>query len=160
MLIIIFTIDLKNNHMKNTRYTLIIIFGLLIQGCAINQKSMIGQKQLKIENQKVTKPYVNYVYAYEKNGELLIRGTVRLKNKVRYRDPHVDLSIYSSSGNLIDSICTNYYPRHTYRKGYIKGRFHAVFNDVPPKGSVLKVSHHKTRVGNSHHQVNSTLTER
>lgn len=122
-------------------YTLIIF----ISGCQSLSKStrnfnveVIRNEPMKVRFSQITT---------EISGKGLHVGGIISKNTIQSTDGHIDIAIYSASGQLLKPATTDYVSSLNFRKLQQRGgnRFSTDIQFVPPAGSTIKIAYHENR---------------
>lgn len=129
--------------MKKWRIMKVIIFFgafIVLSGCVTTQ-NMIGTKYTKevIPNSAI---YVTQVWALANDNEFTVSGKLMFKGFIGANIPDfVEISLIDKRGEVIEKQKVAYFPRTiSYRRKHRKARFKALFTQVPPSGSTIRVS--------------------
>ncbi|MDX9788570.1 MAG: hypothetical protein RBT11_17465 [Desulfobacterales bacterium] len=119
-----------------------VMIGLLLCiGCAASQNLLRSEKYRKeiIPNNRAS---FSRVWAVEENGQLKVSGKLRPKGRMRLDIPdYVELALVDKSGAVIAAQKVTYYPRVlTGRKHRREAKFSALFSEMPPVGTTIRVS--------------------
>lgn len=120
---------------------------VVISACtAANRTDLVKSGIVTIEQQKTGKAYIAWSSAYEKEGDLVITGVLRRRDRVgRAIKTHVDVTIVSPDGTVLDEVRSadiRVSRRITGRSYKSFERFKVRIPGVPAKGSLVRLVSH------------------
>ncbi|PKN29019.1 MAG: hypothetical protein CVU64_10330 [Deltaproteobacteria bacterium HGW-Deltaproteobacteria-21] len=121
--------------------------GLIPAGCTYNSVQLAGGKNFTIERVESSPIYVSWVYAEEKNKEMIVSGFLRSHFTHTQGTGHVDVAVIAPGGELLGQTSVHYDPKTipTRFRGK-ESHFEARFPFLPPDGSRIRVKLHYSPV--------------
>lgn len=121
--------------------TIIIVFTLLLNGCATTQ-NLLTTKYYSKETVPNHQTYFKQIWAVEDDGKFRVSGKLRLKKTSRFHIPnYIEVALLDQKGVEIETQKVLYYPRVlTGRRKKREARFSAYFSKTPPSGSIIQLS--------------------
>ncbi|RJR51752.1 MAG: hypothetical protein C4576_03095 [Desulfobacteraceae bacterium] len=116
--------------------------GLVLGGCTYNRVQLAGGKTFSIERVESNPIYISWVYAEEKNEEMIIKGLLRTNSSNTHGTGHIDVAVFGPGGELLGQTSTDYAQKE-FRKYRREARFETRFPLVPPDGSKIRVALHR-----------------
>ena len=136
---------MKRRISEITVAALLIVIASSVPGCGTNRADLVDSGVVTIERQAAGKVYVAWSRAHECEDGLLITGVLRRSDRVGTPiKAHVDVTILSPDGHVIDTACSNevYVPRGRTGQGRSMQRFRVQLPDIPPRGSSVRMVSH------------------
>ena len=120
---------------------------MVLSGCATRSANLVKAGKVKLELVPSSGNYVSRVEVEQDGDELVITGTVKRRNFSGIGGGHVDVSLISPEGEILEQVSTYYTPRIISRKpGSSRHRgshFEVRLPTVPPAGSRICVGYHR-----------------
>jgi hypothetical protein len=121
---------------------------MVLSGCATRSANLVKAGKVKLELVPSSGNYVSRVEVKQDGDELVITGTVKRRNFSGIGGGHVDVSLISPEGEILEQVSTYYTPRIISRKrGSSRHRgshFEVRLPTVPSAGSKICVGYHRS----------------
>lgn len=113
--------------------------------CASNCVNLLKDGTLKLETISSRGYYISKVHANQVNDELEITGKVKRRSYSGTGGGHVDITIISPDGEVLEKLSTFYVPRMipSRRMHTRESRFEVRLPTIPPTGSKVRVAYHR-----------------
>ncbi len=115
---------------------------LVVTGCATN-KSISNVNDFTINENSTNEFKITATETYADDGAFIVSGKIKRKNVQRSYPGHVDVTVRSADGDVIDHVGTKLDLPFLGRSNRKNSSFSAQFSEVPPKGSNVSVNFHK-----------------
>ena len=114
-----------------------------VSGCAGNRVDLVGRNVLTIEKHSSGKVYIPWCDAYKDNDGFIVHGVLRRSDSVGVAvKTHVHVTVLSPEGTVLDEAESSdiYVPRRAIGKYKSLNRFKIHFDEIPPQGSLVRVT--------------------
>lgn len=124
---------------RNGMAAAVIAFSVALTSC-ITTQNLTGMDFSK-ETVPNSRSYFSQVWAVEADNELTVSGKLRLKGVAGTNARYVEVALVSAAGKVLERRKVPFYPRMlTGLKGRREARFTAQFSEIPPRGTVIRLS--------------------
>lgn len=115
--------------------------------CASKRINLIKNGTRKLEIIPSRGIHISKVYVIQEGDRLLIKGTVKRRSSYNVGSGHIDISIISPEGEVLEKASTNFIPRiipsRPGRRKSLGSRFEVRLPTIPPAGSKVHVAYHR-----------------
>jgi len=121
----------------------LIVMAGFISGCAGNRIDLVDSKVLTIEKHSSGKVYIPWCDAYKDNDGFIINGVLRRNDSVGLAiKTHVHVIVLSPERTVLDEAKSSdiYVPRRAVGKYKSPKRFKVYFDEIHPRGSLVRVT--------------------
>ena len=113
--------------------------------CASNSVNLLKDGTLKLEPISSGGYYLSKVHVNQVDEGLEITGKIKRRSYAGIGGGHVDITIVSPEGEVLEKLSTFYVPRMipTRRMHTRESRFEVRLQTIPPTGSKVRVAYHR-----------------
>jgi len=143
---------MKKKTLKNLFVLMILAACMTVWACASNRANLLKDGKVKLECIPSKSYYISHVDVYQNDDKLVLHGNVKRRCHSDTETGHVDITIVTPEGEILEQISTLYKPRiiPTRKMHRRTSYFNVCLSTIPPTGSIVRVVYHRdTKVRNS-----------